>query len=68
MPPKTLYFVCGGIFADAKLDRLEDGTRPECHGPFHTQAEAQAVRLERNRRSVDICWHHLYVTTYTQPG
>jgi len=63
MEPNHIYFVCGGVFADGKLDRLEEGESPECYGPFTDLAVAERICQEKNRRSVDICWHHLYVLT-----
>ena len=68
MDQKTIYFVCGGVFADGGLDHLEDGAKPECYGPFDDAAVAQLVCLEQKRRNVDICWHHLYVTSCLTPA
>ena len=68
MDQKTIYFVCGGVFADGALDHLEEGAKSECYGPFDDAAIAQRVCLEQKRRNVDICWHHLYVTSCLTPA
>lgn len=63
MSDAMVYFVCGGVFADGNLDRLEEGAKPECYGPFTDVETAQRVASEQKRRNVDVCWHHLYVTS-----
>ena len=63
MGEQRLYFVIGGVFADGSLTRLEDGARLESFGPFADEATARQVATEQKRRFVDICWHHLYVTS-----
>jgi hypothetical protein len=68
MSQKTIYFVCGGVFADGNLDRLEPGATPECYGPFTDLATAESVCAGQRRRNVDICWHHLYVVSTHTPG
>jgi hypothetical protein len=65
---KRIYFVCGGVFADGKLDRLETDAKPECYGPFDDEETAIRVCEQQNRRNVDICWHHLYITSCLTPG
>ncbi len=67
MSGNLVYFVCGGVFADGNLDRLEDGARLECYGPFADESTAARVASEQKRRNVDICWHHLFVTSSTVP-
>ncbi len=68
MAQKRIYFVVGGVFADGKLDRLEPDAKPECFGPFDDEAAAARVCEAQNRRNVDICWHHLYITSCLTPG
>ncbi len=68
MEQKRIYFVCGGVFTDGQLDHLESGGTPECYGPYHEAAVAERVCEEKNRRNVDICWHHLYVVSTLTTG
>lgn len=68
MEQKRIFFVVGGVFADGKLDHLESGAKPECFGPFDDEATAQRICVEQKRRNVDICWHHLYVTSVLTPA
>ena len=42
--------------------------KPDCFGPFEDEATAQRICLEQKRRNVDICWHHLYVTSVVTPA
>jgi methylmalonyl-CoA mutase cobalamin-binding subunit len=63
-----IYFVCGGVFADGRLDRLEAGAAPECYGPFTDLEAAERACSAQRRRNVDICWHHLYVVSTLTPG
>jgi hypothetical protein len=65
---KQLFFVCGGVFADGNLDRLETDAKPECYGPFTELETAESVCAAHRRRNVDICWHHLYVVSTATPG
>ena len=68
MEAKRVYFVCGGVFADGQLNHLEAGAKLECYGPFDDEETAQRICLEQKRRNVDICWHHLYVTSCLNPA
>lgn len=56
-----MFWVVGGIYTDSSFAQLEKGSAPECYGPFATEWEANRVHQERSRRSIDICWHRLYV-------
>ncbi|WBV45455.1 hypothetical protein [Pseudoroseomonas cervicalis] len=57
---REIWVVWGGVFRDTSFQDLEEGTE-ELHGPFHSEAAAEKVWLERMRRMVDIASHRLFV-------
>ena len=67
MPDRHLYFVWGGVFADAAFRELEPGTE-ECHGPYHDEAAANRAWSEAMRRNIDIAQHRLFVLMVACPG
>jgi hypothetical protein len=57
----TQFWAVGGVFTDGTFSKLErDGE--ECHGPFSTKEEAEALAMKKFRHNIDICWYQLFVT------
>lgn len=67
MTDRKLFFVWGGVFADADWRELEPGTE-ECYGPFNDVNTATRIWNEKARRNIDIAAHRLFVVVADRPG
>jgi hypothetical protein len=47
------YWVVGGLYADTRFDRMQDGGKEKKYGPFKTYEEAKAEWQRRAWESVD---------------